>query len=185
MKNRIIVLIAIMIGMAAVADVWADESQYRIGPGDVLEISVWREESLVREVVVPPDGYIAFPLIGDVNVSDMTVTQLRKEVTEKLKDYVTDANVTVMIKQINSLKAYVIGKVNNPGEFRIGLETTIMQILAMAEGLNPFASESNIHILRRQKNVTVKIPFNYKEVEKGKNLKQNIALQRGDVVVVP
>ena len=171
--------------LAVAADGWSDESKYRIGPGDLLEISVWRDETLLREVVVPPDGYIAFPLIGDVNVTDMTVTQLREVVTKRIEDYVQGATVTVMIKEINSLKAYVIGKVNNPGEFSISLDTTVMQILAMAEGLNPFADEKEVHILRRQNNLTVKIPFNYKEVEKGRNLKQNISLQRGDVVVVP
>ena len=185
LKNRIVVAIVIVMGLVSAINAWADESRYRIGPGDILEISVWREENLLREVVVPPDGYIAFPLIGDIDVSDMTVTQLRKVVAGALEDYVTNATVTVMLREINSLKAYVIGKVNNPGEFNIGSDTTIMQILAMAQGLNPFASEKNIHVLRRQKNVTVKIPFNYKEVEKGRSLKQNITLQRGDVVVVP
>ncbi len=108
-----------------------------------------------------------------------------KKLTEKLSEYVPDATVTVILKQINSLRAYVIGKVNNPGVFPITMDTTVMQVLAMARGLNPFASAGNIHILRRRQNVTVRIPFNYKEVEKGENYEQNIILQRGDVVVVP
>ena len=96
-----------------------------------------------------------------------------------------DATVTVMLKNINSLQVYVIGKVNNPGQFPITMDTTVMQVLAMARGLNPFAAAGDITILRRRQNITVKIPFNYKEVEKGANLEQNIVLQRGDVVVVP
>lgn len=164
---------------------FSDESKYRINPGDVLEISVWKDESLNRQVVVPPDGVISFPLIQDLDASGMTVTDLRNAVTERLSEFVPDAAVTVMIKQINSLNAYVIGKVNNPGMFSISMDTTVMQILAMARGLNPFASAGKIKILRRKKNITVEIPFNYKQVEKGENLGQNIILQKGDVVVVP
>lgn len=163
----------------------ADESKYSIGPGDILEISVWKDESLSREVVVPPDGIISFPLVDDINVTGMSVTDLRLAVTEKLSEYVPGATVTIMLKRINSLKAYVIGKVNKPGVFDITMNTSVMQILAMAGGLDPFASPSDIHILRRTKNYTIKIPFNYKQVEKGKNLKQNILLQKGDTVVVP
>ena len=163
----------------------AEESKYIIGPGDVLEISVWRDESLSRTVVVPPDGIISFTLIGDIDTQGMTVTDIRNIVTKKIKEYVPDAFVTVILTEINSLRAYVIGKVTKPGMYPILLDTNVMQILSMAGGLNPFASEANIQILRRVNNVTVKLPFNYKEVVKGENLDQNILLQRGDVVVVP
>lgn len=158
---------------------------YKIGPGDVIEISVWKDESLIRTLAVPPDGIISFPLIGDVNVKGMTVTDVRNIVTEKLNLYLQDAVVTVMLSQINSMKAYVIGKVNKPGAYGILMDTNVMQMLSMAGGLNPFASEKNIHILRTMNNTTQKIPFNYKEVLSGNNLEQNIILQRGDVVVVP
>ena len=163
----------------------ADEGKYRIGPGDVLEISVWKDESLYREISVPPDGVISYPLLGDIEAAGVTVTMLRKIITERLSEYVPDATVTVILKNVNSLQVYVIGKVNNPGQFPITMDTTVMQILAMAQGLNPFAAAGNITILRRRQNVTVKIPFSYKEVEKGGNLEQNIILKRGDVVVVP
>jgi len=164
---------------------FAIEPEYIIGPGDVLEISVWKDESLTREVVIPPDSVLSFPLVGDIRVSNMTVADLRGRVTEKIVEYVPDATVTIMLLQINSLKAYVIGKVNQPGEFQIAMDTNVMQILSMAEGLNPYASESKIHILRQAEGQSIKIPFNYKEVIKGKKLEQNIILQRGDVVVVP
>ena len=164
---------------------FAAEKLYYIGPGDVLEISVWKDPNLNRKVVVPPDGIIAFPLIGDVDVSGMTVADLRKHVTERLTEYVPDVTVTVMLLEIISLRAYVIGKVNNPGEFHINMDTSVMQILSKAGGLNPFASSGKILIIRRENIATTKIPFNYKEVSKGKNLDQNIILQRGDVVVVP
>ncbi len=163
----------------------AEHLGYHIGPGDILEISVWKEESLSREVIVPPDRVITFPLIGDIDISNMTVTDLRKEISKRLQDFVPEATVTVMLRQINSLKAYVIGKVNKPGLFPIGMETTVMQVLAMAGGLNPFAADSKIYILRHENGKMKKIPFDYHEVEKGKNLAQNITLQRGDVIVVP
>jgi polysaccharide export outer membrane protein len=158
---------------------------YHIGSGDVLEISVWKEESLNREVIVPPDLTIAFPLVGEIKVKDMTVNDLRREVAKRLEDFIPDATVTVMLRQINSLRAYVIGKVNKPGQFPIDLNTTAMQLLAMAGGLNPFAATGKIYILRQQEGKMIKIPFDYREVEKGKNLAQNIKIQRGDVIIVP
>jgi len=163
----------------------AQETHYQIGPGDILEISVWKDESLSRELVVPPDGILSFPLVGDINTSSMTVDKLRKKVTQMLVDYVPDATVTVILKQLGSLSAYVIGKVNKPGQFSITMDTTVMQLLSKAEGLNPYAAEDKIHILRHKNNTTVRIPFNYSAVIKGQMLEQNIVIQRGDVIVVP
>jgi polysaccharide export outer membrane protein len=177
------VVTCLVFGM--VAGVYAAGQQYRIGPEDLLEISVWRDESLSREVIVPPDGIISFPLIGDINVNYLTVAQLRSKVTEKLSDFIPDATVTVILRQINSLKAYVIGKVIKPGEYPISLDTTVIQLLAKAGGLNPYATETKIHILRPIKDKTIRIPFDYREVTKGEHLEQNIILKRGDVIVVP
>ena len=163
----------------------AEDFQYQIGAGDVLEISVWKDESLSRVLVVPPDGILSFPLVGDISTSGMTVSRLRKKVTELISVYVPDPTVTVMLKELNSLTAYVIGKVNKPGQFPITMGTTVMQLLSKAEGLNPYAAEDKIHILRTKNFTTVRIPFNYSEVVKGRILDQNIVIQRGDVVVVP
>ena len=163
----------------------AAEKAYHIGPGDVLEISVWKDPELSKTLIVPPDGNISFPLIGSVNVTHLAISELKNIVTKKLSEFIPDATVTVMLIEINSLKAYVIGKVNKPGEFAINLETNVMQILSMAEGLNPFASRGNIKILRQQDNKIIEIPFNYGQVEKGAKLEQNIILKAGDVVVVP
>ena len=181
LKSLLLVLLPCMAASAALAA----EDAYYIGPGDALEISVWRDESLTRQIIVPPDGVISFPLIGDIDVTHMTVRDVRNEIKKKLSEYVPDATVTVIILGFDSLKAYVIGKVNNPGEFPITMETDVMQILAKAGGLNPFAAAGKINILRRSQGKNVKIPFDYKEVLKGENLEQNIILQRGDVVVVP
>lgn len=163
----------------------AADNFYLIGPGDVLEISVWNEPDLTKKLVVPPDGVISFPLIDPIKVNNLTITALKKVVTKRLSEYVPDATVTVLLIGINSLKAYVIGKVKNPGEYPISLETSVLQILAKAGGLTPFASEGNIKILRKKNNEVTNIPFDYGEVEKGKNLEQNIVLKVGDVVLVP
>ena len=184
MEKKIIGFIFLLFFVVA-AEVLAAPVAFYIGPGDLLEISVWKDESLSREVIVPPDGIISFPLIGDINVNNMTVGNLRNQVKKKLSDFIPDATVTVMLKEINSLKAYVIGKVNDPGEFAISLDTTVMQILSKAGGLNPFASEGKIQIFRRVQSKTVRIPFNYKQVANGNKLELDIILQRGDVVVVP
>jgi len=183
-KLACVVCLWIML-MGAVGTALAEEARYFIGPGDILEISVWKDESLSREVVVPPDGIISFPLIGDIDATDLTTTGLRETIKARLSEYVPDATVTVMLLAMNSLKAYVIGKVNKPGEFPISMDTHVMKILAMAGGLNPFASKGNIRILRQEGGKTVQIPFDYGDVEDGDNLEQNIALKRGDVVVVP
>ena len=163
----------------------AADKFFHLGPGDVLEISVWKDPELTKKVVVSPDGIISFPLIDNINVTNLSVANLRQFIAQKLSEFIPDATVSVMLLEVNSLKAYVIGKVNSPGEFNINLKTNVMQILAKAGGLTPFASGGNINILRLQENKIVKIPFDYGDVEKGKNLEQNIILSTGDVVVVP
>jgi polysaccharide export outer membrane protein len=158
---------------------------YLIGPNDSLRISVWKDESLTADILVPPDQIISFPLIGDVPVKGLTVSQLKDVITQKISEYVPGASVTVMLVQPNSLVAYAIGKVNSPGRFPIGLNTSVMQLLAMAGGLNPYAASDKILILRQEGEKTVKIPFDYNQVKKGKDLEQNIIIHRGDVIVVP
>ena len=185
MKKKIISLVGVFVLFFTSGTAIGSDTSYHIGPGDTLEISVWKDESLSRLLAVPPDGIISFPLIGDINVNNMTVRALREIVTKKLSEYVPDVTVTVMLAEIKSLKAYVIGKVNNPGVFDVNMNTSVMQLLSMAGGLNPFASASNIFVLRQQNKSSVKIPFNYKQVAGGKNLEQNILIRRGDVIVVP
>lgn len=178
-------LVMLILCMGTPSNIFAQENRYSIGPGDVIEISVWKDESLTKQLVVPPDGVIAFPLIGDIDVTKVNVSELRTIVSKKIKEYVTDASVTVMLVNANSMRAYVVGKVNTPGQFPITMNTNIMQILAMAGDLNAFASPGNIVILREDNGKQIKIPFDYDDVKKGKKLEQNIALKRGDVVVVP
>ena len=185
MKNGVLIFFVCLTLLVFCSVGSAAEKVYDISPGDVIEISVWKDPELSRNLVVPPDGIISFPLIGSINIKRLTVPELRKIVTQKLSEFIPDATVTIMLTEINSLKAYVIGKANNPGEFSINLESNVMQILSMAGGLNPFASKGNISILRQQDNRIIRIQFDYGQVEKGKNLEQNVLLKPGDVVVVP
>ena len=158
---------------------------FLLGPEDVLEISVWKDETLTKQVVVRPDGKISFPLIGEIQAAGRTVEDLRKEIIEKLSEFISDPVVTVMVIGINSYKIYVIGKVNKPGAYTVGRPVNVMQALSMAGGFSPFADLDNISILREQNGKQIRIKFNYKEVAKGKHLEENILLKRGDVIVVP
>ena len=185
MKAVIVIILGCLILTISHVNAYAADSFYLIGPGDVLEISVWNEPDLSKKLIVPPDGVISFPLINPVKVTNLTLTALKKAVTKKLSEYIPDATVTVLLLEINSLKAYVIGKVKQAGEFQIDLNTSVLQILAKAGGLTPFASDGNIKILRQKNNKIINIPFDYGEVEAGKNLEQNINLKAGDVVLVP
>jgi polysaccharide export outer membrane protein len=182
---RTLTMFFIVILTILVSNPMIHAASYYVGPGDVLEISVWRDETLSRELIIPPDNVLSYPLIGDVNVAGMSVAEIRNTLKKKLSEYVPDASVTVILKEINSLKVYVIGQVKSPGEFPITLDTRVMQVLAQAKGLTPFAAEREIHVLRNKNNKIEKIGFDYKEVLKGNNLDQDIVLERGDVIVVP
>lgn len=156
---------------------------YVLGPGDVIEISVWKEDALTKQVLLRPDGGITFPLIGDLQASGLTVSQLTDEITKRLSNYVSEPAVNISVITVNQ-KIYVLGKVNRPGEFVIPTRVDVMQALAMAGGLTTFADEDDITIIRRENGRVVSFNFDYKEVSNGEALEQNILLQRGDVVVV-
>lgn len=163
----------------------AAPAAYRLGPGDEVEVSVWRDADLTRKLVVPPDGVLSFPLIGDVDVRELTVPDLRELVREKINPYVPDATVTVLLLRSNSMTAYVIGKVHKPGQFPITLDTSVLQVLAMAGGPTPYASAGRIAVLRRVGTETTRLLFDYDALAKGNDLERNVRLEPGDVVVVP
>ncbi len=161
-------------------------ADYKIAPGDVLEISVYGEESLNRkDLVVRPDGKTSFPLVGDVQVGGLTTVQAKEALEQSLHEYIPSAVASVSVMQLGSLQYYVVGKVNKPGMYNVAKPLTVLQALAMAGGLTTFAEESKIVILRNSGKETVHIAFNYKKIKKGQKLEQNIILERGDVVVVP
>jgi len=165
----------------------ADQPQpaYAIQPGDVLEISVWKEDDLTKPTLVRPDGAISFPLVGDLSVAGKSPAQVAAELSTKLKKYIPDPVLTVSINQINGNQVFVIGKVAHPGQFPATRYLDVMQALSMAGGTTTYAALNDIKILRRENGKLRAIPFEYGEVEKGKNLEQNIILNAGDVVVVP
>jgi polysaccharide biosynthesis/export protein len=172
--------------MAAVPAVSSEvDADYLIGPGDILEISVWKEEALTKAVVVLPDGRISFPLIGQVQAADRTVADLKQEITKRLVKYAPKEEVNLEVKQINSMLIYVIGRVNQPGRFTLNTNVNVLQALSIAGGLNPFAKRNEIKVFRKEGGQTRILNFNYDRVTEGARLEQNVTLKRGDVVVVP
>ena len=163
---------------------WA-HAEYIIGPGDVLDISVWKEAALTKLVTVTPDGKISFPLIGAVTAGGRTLADLTGELKQQLSRFVPDLNLSVVVHQVNSHIVYVIGRVQNPGRFVLNANIDVLQALAMAGGLNPFAEQGNIKIFREAKDGKKIFEFDYDDVSSGKKLEQNIKLKRGDVIVVP
>lgn len=158
---------------------------YRLGAEDVVLVSVWKDEQLTREVVVRPDGMFSFPLVGDVPAEDRTVEDIRSDLVRRLTKYIPNANVSVAVTKIVSYKVYIVGRVNKPGEYLVGHYTDVLQALSLAGGLTPFAAENDIKVLRRVKGTQQSIPFRYGDIRKGRDLEQNIILQRGDVIMVP
>jgi len=183
-------LLAFMLLWIGVSSAWAKDAPtsvpaYLIGPGDVLNINVWKEEGLQQEVLIRPDGGMSFPLAGDIKAGGKNVEQLQKLLADKIKRYIPDPVVTVAVRQIQHNKIFVVGKVNRPGEYVGSAYIDVMQALAMAGGLNAYASSNNIKILRRVNGNIKSIAFEYDEVANGYKLHQDIILQSGDVVVVP
>ncbi len=158
---------------------------YMIQPGDVLAIVVWKEEDLKQEVLVRPDGGISFPLAGDIDAAGHTVQDVKQAIVDRIKEYIPEPVVTVLVQKTDGNAIYVLGKVTRPGAFVMQRPLDVTQALAMAGGLATFADENGISILRRAGGSQSALPFRYGDVQKGKSLDQNIMLQPGDVVVVP
>jgi len=166
-------------------DAPAVDPGYRLGPEDVMLISVWKDEQLTREVVVRPDGMFSFPLVGDIQAEDRTVEEIRGDLVKRLIKYIPNPNVSVSVMKVLSNKVYVVGRVNKPGEYLVGHYTDVLQALSLAGGLTPFAAENDIKVIRRVKGQQQVLPVRYGDLRKGQNLEQNVLLQRGDVVMVP
>ena len=157
---------------------------YVIGPEDVLHIAVWREPDLTATLPVRPDGKISLPLLNDVQASGLTPQQLADSLTEKLKKYVADPRVTVVVTQINSKRVYMVGEVFHPGPMPLIANMTVLQALSAA-GLNQFANTKRIYVLRTENGKQQKLPVNYRKLVKGEQIEQNYLLQPGDEIVVP
>jgi polysaccharide export outer membrane protein len=158
---------------------------YVIGTDDVLSIVYWKDKDMSADAKVRPDGRIALPLINEVVAAGLTPEQLHQKLTEESKKYMEDANITVVVREINSRKAFITGEVHKPGPYPLTAPTTVMQLIAMAGGLREYADAKKIMIMRSENGRQVSLAFNYKDVAAGKKLQQNIELKPGDTVVVP
>ena len=163
----------------------AEAGSYTVNPGDVLEISIWNEKDLEKQVMVRPDGYFSFPLTGDIRAQGRTVEDVRREVGSRVSRYVPNPVVSVAIMEPRGSKVYVIGQVNRPGEFPVNRFVDVIQALSMAGGTTPFAQLDSIKVLRRDGATQEAIPFSYSDVAAGRRLQQNIVLKPGDTVLVP
>jgi polysaccharide export outer membrane protein len=161
-------------------------TDFVIGLEDILAINVWKEPDLsVKEVMVRPDGKISLPLLGDIQANGLTPMQLQEQITEQMKQFVSSPTVTVVVLKIASRSVSVVGQVAKPGVYYLGSPLTVLELLARAGGFREEANTKKISIVRKENGKTFSYRFNYKDVSNGKNLKQNINLKNGDVVIVP
>jgi polysaccharide biosynthesis/export protein len=158
---------------------------YQLQPGDVIDVSVWKETDLQREVLVRPDGGFTFPLAGEIDAQGKSVENIRSILAERLQKYVPTPVVTVAVKSIGGNRVYVLGKVNRAGDFPLSRPLDVMQAISLAGGTTPYAAINDIVILRRQNGRQQAFTFHYSDVARGRNLSQNIQLESGDTVVVP
>jgi polysaccharide biosynthesis/export protein len=162
------------------------DDSFVIGNDDVLAINVWKEPDLSRSIPVRSDGRISLPLIGELQAAGQTPLKLEQEIASKLQPYLEEPDVTVIVQQINSEKFNILGQVAKPGSYPITNSATVLDAIALAGGCRDFAKRSSIYILRKSPDGSEsRIPFNYKDVIKGKNMAQNIKLQPHDTIVVP
>jgi len=162
------------------------DASFMIGNDDVLAINVWKEPDISRSIPVRSDGKISLPLVGEVQATGQTPLKLEQEIAARLKSYIAEPEVTVIVQQINSQKFNILGMVNRPGSYVINNSATVLDAIAIAGGFRDFAKQKSIYILRQNSDDTqTKLPFNYKDVVKGQNLAQNVKLQPRDTIVVP
>jgi polysaccharide export outer membrane protein len=165
--------------------------EFLIGPEDVLDVTVWRNTELSKQVVVRPDGKITMPIIGDVQASGLTAEQVANEIAKRLKEFKGEnPSVAVAVKEVNSYYVYVMGEVTKPGKLQLKSHTTVLQAIAQAGGFTTFASRGSIQVLRMTKNEAgyvreIRIPVKYGDLVDGKGEIGNFILKSGDTVVVP
>ena len=161
---------------------------YEIGPEDVLEVLVWRNEALSKVVTVRPDGKISLPLIGDVQTAGQTADQVREAIVGKLSPYYNEApQVSLIVKEVNSYVIYIMGEVQRPAQYTVKRGTTFLQAVALAGGFTPFASTNDVIVLRNtyENNGQLALNLRYKDIVSGKHEKNNILLKSGDTIIIP
>ena len=159
--------------------------EYKIGPEDVLSISVWKNEPMSRVLPVRPDGMISLPLLDDIMAAGLTPMELRNVLAQKLAEYVPSPAVTVIVNDVRSFKVSVIGEVVRPARYELKSRTSVLDVLALAGGFNQFAARTRIVVLRQEGDKKVRIPFNYNRVTSGSADEENLYLRPGDIVLVP
>lgn len=169
---------------ATAARVSVTTAEYTIGPEDVLDISVWKNPELSRTVPVRPDGKVSLPLINDIQAAGLTPSELREELVKRLAEYVPSAEVAVIVSEVQSLKVAVVGAVKTPGRFILKSPATVLECIALAQGLTEFAQRERIVVLRQNGNNTERIMFNYRKIADGDD-QQNFFVRPGDIIVVP
>ena len=162
-----------------------DDNYYKIGKGDILEIIAWKEEDFTREVFVRIDGKITFPLLDDIHAAGRTTMEVKKEIETKLKEFIEDPIVTVILKSPMSQKFYILGEVLKTGEYQLAKKLTILQAFALAGGFTEWASKKEIILLRNENGIDKLIRVNYKNIIKGKDLSQNVNIRVNDTIIVP
>ena len=169
----------------AAANAQDSTADYRLHAGDSITVSVWKELELQRKVIIRPDGRFSFPLAGEIQAAGRSADQVRVDIEDKLKKYIPEAVVAVMVEDVSGNRIYVIGQVNKPGMYVMNPELTVLQALSLAGGGTPFAKLDKILVIRGTGTGQTTMPFKYDQVIEGKALQQNISLVSGDVVLVP
>jgi polysaccharide export outer membrane protein len=162
----------------------AEARDYRIGPEDVLDISVWKNPELSRTVPVRPDGKVSLPLVNDIHAAGLTPSGLRDELTRRLAEYVPSPEVAVIVREVHSAKVSVVGAVRTPGRYEVRSPATVLELIALAQGFTDFASRDRIVVLRTNGEEQTRIPFNYRKIADGSE-QENFFVQPGDIIVVP
>ena len=157
---------------------------FRIGPEDVLDVQVWKNEELSRVVPVRPDGMISLPLVNDIRAAGLTAVELRQAVTQRLSEFIPSPEVSVMVREVHSVKVAVLGAVRMPGHYEVKSAATVLELIARAQGLTEFADRGRIVVLRQNGGETTRIPFNYRKVAEGSE-QDNFYVRPGDIIVVP
>lgn len=162
-----------------------DLGEYRIGPEDVLQIAVWKNDAMSRSVSVRPDGKISLPLLNEIQAAGLTPTELRLVIAKQLTEYMPNPEVSVIVVELRSFKVSIIGEVPKPGRYELKSWTTMLDLLALAGGFNQFSSRGKIFVLRPEGTAMKRIPFNYNKAVSEGGEQENLYLRAGDIVVVP
>lgn len=175
-------LLSVKVELALAVD---NPGAYLLRQGDTVMISVWREEALQKQVIVLPDGSITFPLVGRIEVAGLSTPEVERRIAAKLKEYIPEPVVTVVIAAIDGNRAYVMGKVNSPGSLIINGPLTVLQAISIMGGFDKFADESGIKVIRTKADRQEVLPVHYKDIISGRDMSTNILLKAGDTIVVP